>query len=867
MVIQLKKPGIGEAIRGASSGLDYILQAQQQRQNQLQQEQQQQSKQISELNKLVGSYAERFQLGNDLSPEQFIQAVQLSQSFINQGLNPHEAVQNAFKQFFDTKSFDLPSSATPEEKNQIEEDQGEVKKGQSFISQLMDELSPFSRGLQSRALGRISALSAGESLEDFEKRVASQEGRPPIAQALRQAGSLLSDLPFFLTGGALGGASGTAIAPGIGTAAGAGAGAFALPELLDTGLKEYQDFLDQGGEASFGDFLQRAERTAESGVKAGALGSILASLGGAVPLLKNASPQLRNLLDAKPAGRTIETAATTAVEAAGLLGAQAAAERRLPSTEEVINTLTLVGAFNLAKLGAKSKERLAKKVNESGISPEEFAQRVKTESAKENVDLNDNKKVASLINRVSKEKPSIGAEKATRVAGEVTKETELPSSRKEGKLTPAEEQERYFKRTKRVREEIAEEKGRREEKAEKEKKKTPPTRAKEEKVREEARKALPRRQKVYEDARSAMNKGRDELSYAKKANLPAEEIQKRQKAYDRLKFNSDSARQEVVRLRNEMKSGKPFLSDRSIKITAFNDAENILQKVRSLSEKEILKENKLEKLAEKMAGRRTIPGQNKITESTFDRVQRFYREAYENKLADINKQLRSTALSAEKRNDLTKARDILQKLVKQKKGRYRVGRRRHALSQMGERQAKKERFQKMVKVGKTGEAIPKKVSERVLKTTSQEAEATLKKEAESLSEDLKEEVKKEKAQPKKETREKMRLSTSGKRIIAQGIQRISKKLFGKPLSATASYGVALALGKFLGISGWLTPIGLYNRLESTFDALNMLNLSPNERLFYKRELKRKGRTPTNIKRTEKYYKAFKKGHVDINKAA
>lgn len=177
------------------------------------------------------------------------------------------------------------------------------------------------------------------------------------------AGEVLSDTPAFMAGGELGvfaGASLGSIVPGLGTTLGAlgggGAGAMALPSLIKHSFQEYRDFVDSGGDLTFGGFLERAGRISKETGKAATVGLVTAGMSKFLPFLKKI-PKFAKFLNTKP-GRI---ATATALEYTGLTGTQAALEGELPSAKQLVGNAFVLGGLKAARGISGKAKGLAKK--------------------------------------------------------------------------------------------------------------------------------------------------------------------------------------------------------------------------------------------------------------------------------------------------------------------------------------------------------------------------------------------------------------------------------------------------------------------------------------------------------------------------
>jgi hypothetical protein len=248
----------------------------------------------------------------------------------------------------------------------------------------------FKRGAKSGVSGLLLGERAEAPPED--------EGWAEYLSSL--AGGLVSDAPAFWAGGeagALAGAAAGSIVPGIGTGigalAGGGAGAMALPTLIKSSFGEYRDFVDSGGDLTFGEFLERAGRIGKETSKAGAIGVATAGASRLLPALRRI-PKLNKLLNTKP-GRI---AGEAALEVGGLTGSKAAIEGKLPTAKEFVGDVATVAGMKAARgtgeaakkaykrysrrpvveVGPKTESKYIKAVRE--LLPEEISKRLSPES-------------------------------------------------------------------------------------------------------------------------------------------------------------------------------------------------------------------------------------------------------------------------------------------------------------------------------------------------------------------------------------------------------------------------------------------------------------------------------------------------------
>ena len=184
------------------------------------------------------------------------------------------------------------------------------------------------------------------------------------------AGEVVGDIPAFAAGSAMGSAAGGAlggaigsIIPGVGTAAGgvvggilgAAAGAMALPTFVKESYREYQDYVKEGGEASFGDFIKAAGRvgaeTGKSGLVGALFGGVSSQLAKAMPFISKIK-HIDKILNTKP-GRYI---VTKGLEVGALTASEAIVHRELPGLRQVLDNIAVIFGMDLGhRLAGKAK--------------------------------------------------------------------------------------------------------------------------------------------------------------------------------------------------------------------------------------------------------------------------------------------------------------------------------------------------------------------------------------------------------------------------------------------------------------------------------------------------------------------------------
>lgn len=163
---------------------------------------------------------------------------------------------------------------------------------------------------------------------------------------VEQAGTLTGDSPYIAAGATLGGVLGLEAGP-IGAAVGGGFGSMALPAFLKESIRQYHEHVDSGENLSFGEFLQRSDKVANSTLKEGAFGVILGNINKVMPeLLK--IPGLDKLFKYTP----VRKAAEIGIEATTLATAPALSEGRLPTSRDFGNAMALVLGVKATNLPA-----------------------------------------------------------------------------------------------------------------------------------------------------------------------------------------------------------------------------------------------------------------------------------------------------------------------------------------------------------------------------------------------------------------------------------------------------------------------------------------------------------------------------------
>lgn len=787
--------------------------------------------------RLASKYAKQFNL-DFLPPEEYEKIVQGAERFQGAGLDVNASLLKAFEA---SKQGTLDQLLNPQEAQAQQAQSSPI----SSIAQAR-QAGPFQKGFEGSVSGRLASVLKGEGEEDFLRATQLGEEAGFLDQIQHFVGKLLGDAPYIGAGATLGGtagaAGGTFVAPGVGTAIGgtlgAGAGAMALPRMLDTALSEYQQHLDRGGEGTFEDFIISTDKVLRETGKAGLEGAVFSTLGKAIEPLKKSSPKLKTLFESSRGGKALEKATTGGIQAGGLLTAETASKGKLPTKEEIAETFTQVVGLNLLHFKPSLRKSVESKVTKSKVTPQVFAENVKIKAAEMGKDVNNPQDLLTLVNRVSMEKPSVLNERASRTAQERI-ETEIPSSKAGGPGTIAEEQLRYIKGTPSLQFEVKEESERVQER-DRPKGKTQETLEKETSVRKTAERDLPEAQNNLREYQRLYNDARDTLKAARKSEVSQSQLTSLENDVNKLQLLKDEATERVAKLKNESKTGRPYLSENEIRKMAFQDVENIEEKSKTIKPEDV-KENKLDELAKKIEGRRTIPGESKIPEDTKDRIDRNYLEQYERKIKELDEQMQNRSLSEEALKDLKQARDLAQKMADLHKGRLRVGRRRKGLQKVAKTAEKAEKFPSRVKLGTESEKI--KSAREVFKRFDI-PEEKIEKQAVEAEKVVTQEIKNNPVNTPEER--KKALSPSG--FITKTVQKTFKAITGLDISPFAAKTLFTLFSP--STIGW-TPRAIGLSILDLGRSVRMLPMDGREKAYYLSDLKRKGISPKRLARIEK----------------
>jgi len=265
---------------------------------------------------------------------------------------------------------------------------------ESFSKRVLDatvgQTEGFKRGMAAGAAGKTQAITSGMPLEEYQK-ISKLDDKAGIKDNLMYyLGKFVSDSPLYLTGGYLGAKGGAATGGLIGGGPGAvmggiiggGAGAFALPTFVNSLLDEFMLHKAKGFKGSFEDYINSANKVVGESAHAGAEGVLFSILGEAVPAIKASSPAMKKFFETSSLPALKEYVGKSTVQTLGLTGAEAAAKRKLPTTEDVLSTAAQVFGFNLMNVGQQKAtnfiERVKRAENPKGF--QDTMEQVKTAS-------------------------------------------------------------------------------------------------------------------------------------------------------------------------------------------------------------------------------------------------------------------------------------------------------------------------------------------------------------------------------------------------------------------------------------------------------------------------------------------------------
>lgn len=176
--------------------------------------------------------------------------------------------------------------------------------------------------------------ASGATAQLFGAAINEQEDKPQgfWKSVIQESGTLIGDTPFM----GIGASMGAAMSGGnpIVAAATVPFSAMAMPAFLKEASRQYRSFQDEGGDLSFGEFLERADQVADKTLNEGLFGVMLGAIKKSVPLLEKI-PGVKQLFNTRYIGGLAREATTIGAETAAATGIPAAIEGRLPTQEEV----------------------------------------------------------------------------------------------------------------------------------------------------------------------------------------------------------------------------------------------------------------------------------------------------------------------------------------------------------------------------------------------------------------------------------------------------------------------------------------------------------------------------------------------------
>jgi hypothetical protein len=180
------------------------------------------------------------------------------------------------------------------------------------------------------------------------------------SSVIQESGALIADASVMALGAVIGAEAGTIA--GLGhpavIAAGGSAGAFAFPEFIKESMREYRQYQEKGGDLTFGEFLDSADRVASKTLNAGAFGVILGSIKHVKPMLEKI-PGIKQLFDTKYVGSFSEEASILGAEIGTATTLPAAMEGRLPTKEDVAHAAVLFTGMRAGQLPVQLAANIA----------------------------------------------------------------------------------------------------------------------------------------------------------------------------------------------------------------------------------------------------------------------------------------------------------------------------------------------------------------------------------------------------------------------------------------------------------------------------------------------------------------------------
>lgn len=215
------------------------------------------------------------------------------------------------------------------------------------------KLERFEKGLLRSTSGELSGAVSGRPREEIEVKPESDGFWNSV---IEESGNLVGDAPFIAIGGAIGGTLGTTLGATLGPAGaligggvGGSFGALAMPAFLKEASREYRKFQDSGGDLTFGEFLQSADKVANATLREGAFGVALGAINKGMGFLRKV-PAIDKLFNTKYIGPVAEGTATLGAEVTGATTIPAAAEGRLPTAEDAARAAVLFAGQKSAHL-------------------------------------------------------------------------------------------------------------------------------------------------------------------------------------------------------------------------------------------------------------------------------------------------------------------------------------------------------------------------------------------------------------------------------------------------------------------------------------------------------------------------------------
>ena len=424
----------------------------------------------------------------------------------------------------------------------------------------------------------------------------------------------------------------------------------------------------------------------------------------------------------------------------------------------------------------------------------------------------------------------------------------------------------YSKRVKRIHQEIAEEEGRLAEKYLKETPKKDETKLARFNVSEEARLQLGEANIRLHEIRKAQGEAKDLISYMTKTKAPIEEIEKATLELQRLNVLNAEAEETASSLRYEYNKGKKYKLSEEIKNERENDLANFEHKVNTKPEEKVYSPDKREAIAKKISKRRELPGTSELKEDTHTRIIRERIKGYEDKVAQLNKKLKT--VPDDQIPKVKKALDLAQKLEKQNRDFLRVHQRRRATKDLSNTLQRKEKlkgtnvkredvsnaFKQAIKdpsesnVHKLQDAVYGPENSKIINDSMDSA---LNK-AEKIFNGPGTEKEKVKLLKEALTEEKDAIgkaSSNGEEAGKWSIKnnfayKLGKWLFNKQ-NAKAKLFISGYIGYVLGIP---TPRKLVNDMSDNRDAKRLANLSDSKASNYISDLRAKGLSAQRIKK-------------------